>query len=95
MIMIDNMNSKEIAALLDAIPFQLMFVDRHDRVQFGNKLETRTFRFAGEKIAGTDVRTCHPPSVLPKVEKILSDFKSGKADEAEFWVTILEANGQC
>ncbi len=26
---------------------------------------------------------------LPKVEKILSDFKSGKADEAEFWIPSL------
>jgi len=27
--------------------------------------------------------------VIPKVEKILADFKSGKTDEAEFWIPSL------
>lgn len=87
--MIENMNPEQISALLDALPFELMFVDENDRVQYGNKLETRLFRFKKESIAGRDVRSCHPESVLPKVEKILSDFKSGAADEAEFWIPSL------
>jgi DUF438 domain-containing protein len=33
-----------------------------------------------------DVRACHKESSLPRLEKMLSDFKSGKKDEDEFWV---------
>ena len=39
---------------------------------------------------GKDVRDCHKPESLPRLEKMLSDFKAGKADEAEFWVSVEE-----
>jgi uncharacterized protein len=88
--MIENLNLEQISGILDALPFEMMFVDENDRVRYGNKLGTRMFRFSGESVAGRDVRTCHPAHVLPKVEKILSDFKSGAADEAEFWIPSLK-----
>ncbi len=87
--MIDNLSKEQLSGLLDALPFEMMFVDEEDKVAWGNKLETRMFRFSGDKVIGTDVRDCHPEAVLPKVEKILSDFKSGAADEAEFWIPSL------
>ena len=31
---------------------------------------------------------CHPPSSVDVVEKILSDFKSGKEDSAAFWIQM-------
>ena len=87
--MIENLNLEQISAVLDALPFEMMFVDENDRVQYGNKLETRLFRFKKDSIAGKDIRSCHSKKVLPKVEKILTDFKSNKADEAEFWIPSL------
>ncbi len=87
--MINNMNLDQISALIDALPFELMFVDENDCVQYGNKIDTRLFRFKSEKMAGMDIRSCHPKKIVPKVEKILSDFKAGKADEAEFWIPSL------
>lgn len=87
--MIKNLNLEQISAVLDALPFEMMFVDENDRVQYGNKLETRLFRFKKDTIAGKDIRFCHPKKVLPKIEKILTDFKSNQADEAEFWIPSL------
>ncbi|MBU3915262.1 PAS domain-containing protein [bacterium] len=87
--MINNMNLDQISALIDALPFELMFVDENDRVQYGNKIGTRLFRFKNENMAGRDIRSCHPKNIIPKVEKILSDFKAGTADEAEFWIPSL------
>ncbi len=87
--MIENLSLEQISAVLDALPFEMMFVDENDRVQYGNKLGTRLFRFKKESIAGKDIRSCHPKKVLPKVEKILTDFKNNKADEAEFWIPSL------
>ena len=82
--MIENLKLEQISAILDALPFDIMFVDENDLVQYGNKLGTRLFRFQKD-IAGKDIRSCHPKRALPKVEKILADFKSNKADEAAFW----------
>jgi DUF438 domain-containing protein len=31
---------------------------------------------------------CHPPASVHVVEKILSDFKSGKAESAPFWIQM-------
>jgi DUF438 domain-containing protein len=87
--MIENLNKTQMAAVLDALPFEMMFVDENDLVQYGNKLETRTFRFKKDKMAGRDIRSCHPKNVLPKVEKILKEFKNGESDEAEFWIPSL------
>jgi len=87
--MINNLNQEQLSAMFDALPFEMMFVDENDLVQYGNKLETRLFRFKNEKMAGRDIRSCHPKGVLPKVEKILADFKNGKTDEAEFWIPSL------
>ncbi len=87
--MIKNMNLEQLSAVFDALPFEMMFVDENDLVQYGNKLETRIFRFSKGNIAGKDIRICHPKELLPKVEKILDDFKSGRADEAEFWIPSM------
>jgi len=34
------------------------------------------------------VRNCHPPASVHKVEEILSEFKAGTKDVAEFWIQL-------
>ena len=34
------------------------------------------------------MRECHQQTSLPKLEEILSNLKSGKKDEEEFWIRI-------
>lgn len=87
--MIGNLKAEQVKGILDAMPFEMMFADETDHVVWANKIETRKFRFQGDQVFGKDLRGCHPPATLPKVEKILSDFKSGAADEAEFWIPSL------
>lgn len=87
--MVKNLNLEQISVILDALPCEMMFVDENDTVRYGNKMETRVFRFNKDKIVGTDIRSCMSDKTQPKVEKILADFKSGKADEAEFWIPSL------
>lgn len=38
-------------------------------------------------IIGREVRFCHPPKSVDTVLQILETFKSGKKDEASFWIT--------
>jgi len=39
-------------------------------------------------VLGKSVRDCHPKHSLDKVNQIISDFKSGKRDSAEFWIDL-------
>ncbi len=86
--MIENLSKEQIEGIFDALPIDLMFVDENDRAQFRNKEETRLIK--GDDTLGKNVRVCHKKESLPKMEKIISDLKSGKKDEAEFWVMGLD-----
>ncbi len=39
-------------------------------------------------MAGCVLQNCHPKQSVDKVNQILSDFKSGKRDSAEFWIDL-------
>jgi DUF438 domain-containing protein len=79
---------EQIDLLLGALPFDLSFADENDRVRFYTEGE-RIFPRSPEVI-GREVRNCHPPKSLHKVEEILAAFKAGEKDEASFWI---EMNG--
>jgi DUF438 domain-containing protein len=34
------------------------------------------------------VQLCHPPASVHYVQQILDDFRTGKRDEAEFWIQM-------
>ncbi len=83
--MIEKLTAAQIEGMFDAMPFQLLFIDEHDRVRYWNNSKARLLEPPQESL-GRDVRECHKQSSLPRLEKMLSDFKSGKRDEDEFWV---------
>lgn len=74
----------QLDALFRAIPFDLTFVDEHDRVRFYSEGERVFPRSPGA--IGREVRNCHPPQSVHKVEAILAAFKAGEKDVAEFWI---------
>jgi len=83
--MIEKLSTEQIEGMFNAMPFQLLFIDENDRVRYWNDSKARLMEPPQESL-GKDVRDCHKESSLPKLEKMLSDFKSGKKDEDEFWV---------
>jgi hypothetical protein len=85
--MIENLSHEQIEGIFNALPFQLVFIDQDDRIQYWNEFKGRLVAANADNL-GKDVRTCHKNKSLPKLERILSDFKSGKRDEAEFWVPL-------
>jgi PAS domain S-box-containing protein len=85
--MIENLNKEQLEGLLEAIPIEISFVDENDLVKFWNKHETRTFK-RPVSVLGKSVQNCHPKHSVDKVNQILSDFKSGKRDSAEFWIDL-------
>ena len=85
--MIENLNKEQLEGLLEAIPIEISFVDENDLVKFWNKHETRTFK-RPVSVLGKSVQNCHPKHSVDKVNQILSDFKSGKGNSAEFWIDL-------
>jgi len=87
--MIANLSQEQLAGILEAIPVEISFVDENDLVKFWNKHETRIFKRPAAVI-GKSVQNCHPKQSVDKVNQILSDFKSGRRDSAEFWINLRE-----
>jgi DUF438 domain-containing protein len=76
-----------VGLLLDRLPLELTFVDDRDEVAYYSHGQDRVFpRSPG--ILGRAVQRCHPPQSLPRVEKILREFRSGSRDQAEFWLRL-------
>lgn len=85
--MIGEMSKKILNALLETIPLEFSVLDENDKVLAWNKHDTRIFK-RPNTVVGRDVRNCHPPQSLAKVEAILSEMKAGKRDMAEFWIDL-------
>jgi DUF438 domain-containing protein len=79
--------SEELLAILNTLPVDLTFVDRNDKVKYFSQGKERIFD-RNRAILGRDVRMCHPPSSVHIVDQIVSDFRSGKADSAPFWIQM-------
>jgi len=77
----------ELTTLLNSIPVDMTFVDKDDKVRWFSEGAHRIFA-RSRAILGRDVRNCHPPASVHMVEQILNDFKSGKADNAPFWIEL-------
>jgi DUF438 domain-containing protein len=77
-----------IAALLNALPIELSFVDADDRVRyFSHENQTKIFpRTRG--VIGLNVRNCHPPKSVHMVQQILADFKADTRRQADFWIDM-------
>ncbi len=87
--MIEKLSKEQLEGILEAIPVEISFVDENDLVRFWNKHETRIFK-RPISVIGKSVQNCHPKRSVDKVNQILSDFKSGKKDSAEFWINLGE-----
>ncbi len=82
-----SFNAKEIKAILNSVPFDMTFVDSEDKVKYFTQGKERIFA-RSRSIINRDVRLCHPPGSVHIIEKILEDFKSGKATHAPFWIQL-------
>ena len=90
--MIGKPNNEELEAILETLPLEFSVLDKDDKVLAWNRHETRIFK-RPEGAVGKDVRNCHPPKSLEKVEQILSEMKEGKRDVAQFWIDLPVGKG--
>jgi len=69
------------------LPVDLTFVDADDTVRFFSEGPERIFA-RSRAVVGRKVQHCHPPKSVSTVERILSDFKAGRQNVAEFWINL-------
>lgn len=84
-----SMTKEELAVMLNTLPVDITFVDKEDTVRYFSQPKERLFPRA-KAIIGRKVQQCHPGHSVDKVNRILSDFRSGKRDSAEFWINLGE-----
>ena len=73
--------------MLNTIPFDVTFVDADDTVQYFSEGRERIFART-RAILGRKVQYCHPPKSVDIVQRILSDFRAGKQEQARFWIEL-------
>lgn len=78
---------EELVALLNHLPVDITFVDKDDKVKYFSQAKDRIFQ-RNRAILNRDVRLCHPPASAHIVDKIIDDFKAGKASSAPFWINM-------
>jgi DUF438 domain-containing protein len=82
-----SFTAPELMAILNTLPVDITFVDKNDKVKYFSQGNHRIFT-RSRSIINRDVRLCHPPASVHIVEKIIGDFKSGKASHAPFWIQM-------
>lgn len=80
---------EELTYMMNALPFDITFVDKEDVVKYFSEGKERTFPRA-RSIIGRNVSNCHPPASVHIVEKIVEDFKTGKKDQEDFWIKAAD-----
>jgi DUF438 domain-containing protein len=80
-----RLSAEQIDLMLTRLPVDISFVDENDVVVYYSATPERLFpRTPG--VIGRKVKNCHPPKSVHIVERILTAFRSGERDEAEFWI---------
>ncbi len=73
--------------VMNHLPIEITYVDESDKVVYFNQPSERHFPRTPQVI-GREVRYCHPPKSVHIVEKIIDAFKSGRQDQAQFWMSF-------
>ena len=79
--------AEELSALFNALPIDITFVDRDNKVRYFSQGKERVFPRT-VSVLGRDVKNCHPPASVHIVEKIVEDLRAGRKDHEDFWIRM-------
>jgi hypothetical protein len=83
---IEGLSYKQLDAIMEALPFELTFVDAQDSVAYFNRLDKEKIFTRTRSVIGRKVEKCHPEKSVDVVKKIVTGFKEKTLDKAEFWI---------
>ena len=81
------LKKNELDALLNALPFDIKFVDKNGLVKYFSQSAERIFART-TTVLGRHVTNCHPPTSVHVVTQIVEDLESGKKDHEDFWIRM-------
>ena len=82
-----SLTLEQLLGVFSTLPVDITFVDANDRVAFFSEGPERVFA-RSKAVIGRKVQYCHPPRSVSVVEQILSDFREGRQNVAEFWINF-------
>ena len=82
-----NLTIEQLIGIFATLPVDVTFVDADDRVAFFSEGPDRVFA-RSKAIIGRKVQHCHPPRSVDIVDRIVTDFREGRQNVAEFWITL-------
>ncbi|MDZ7795322.1 MAG: DUF438 domain-containing protein [Spirochaetia bacterium] len=81
------LTQEQLDLMLRHLPFDITYVDEHDKVRYYSATDDRVFPRT-PSIIGRDVQKCHPPKSVHVVKEIVQAFKNKERDKAEFWLNF-------
>jgi PAS domain S-box-containing protein len=85
--MLETLSTETLEAIFDALPVDITFIDETDTVRYYSRHDDRIFRRT-PAVIGKKVQNCHPQQSIDKVNRVVSDLRSGKRKVAEFWIDL-------
>jgi uncharacterized protein len=82
-----NLTIEQLVGIFATLPVDVTFVDADDRVAYFSEGPDRVFA-RSKAIIGRKVQHCHPPRSVDIVDRIVTDFREGRQNVAEFWITL-------
>jgi uncharacterized protein len=86
---VGTLTINQINMILTNLPVEISFIDENDTVKYYSNHKERIFP-RSEGVIGRKVQNCHPQKSLDKVNQIISAFRSGEKDQADFWINFKD-----
>ena len=79
------LDPEQLIMLMNNLPVDITFIDENDEVLYFSGAKNRIFQ-RSKAIIGRKVQNCHPPESVNIVNEIISAFRNGQKDHADFWI---------
>jgi hypothetical protein len=87
---IQQLSYEQLDAIMEAMPFEVTFVDADDTVAYFNRLDKHKLFPRTRSVIGRKVQKCHPEKSVGTVQAIVEGFKNKTRDKAEFWIDFRD-----
>ena len=81
------LSPEQVIMLLNNLPVDITFIDENDEVLYFSGAKDRIFP-RSKAIIGRKVQNCHPPESVHIVNEIITAFRNGQNDHADFWIQM-------
>jgi uncharacterized protein len=83
------LNPEQLKLLLDNLTIDITYIDENDEVVYFSGAKHRIFH-RSNAIIGRKVQNCHPPESVHIVNEIITAFRNGQKNHADFWIRMKD-----